>query len=161
MSESPLERVLNIEELLSKVEHWRRNGDSIVFTNGCFDILHIGHLQTLMQAQQEGTRLIVGLNSDDSVRRLKGETRPINTELERAQMLAALRCVEAVIIFPEDTPNTVLEALKPDVHVKGGDYRIEDLPEAEIVKKNGGRIAIINLVPNRSTTALIEKTKSQ
>ena len=107
---------------------WKQNDETIVFTNGCFDILHVGHLQTLTRAKNEGDRLVVGVNSDDSVRRLKGPTRPINIDVERARMLAALRCVDAVVVFTEDTPNAVLEALKPNVHVKGGDYRAEDLP---------------------------------
>jgi rfaE bifunctional protein nucleotidyltransferase chain/domain len=131
-----------------------------VFTNGCFDLLHVGHVKTLQRARAEGDRLIVGVNSDDSVRRLKGPSRPLNNEMDRACLLAALKCVDAVTIFPEDTPVEVLSELRPDVHVKGGDYREEDLPEATVVKQHGGRIVLIDLVPNRSTTALIEKSRT-
>lgn len=154
-------RVFDLESLLQEAEAWRRGEQQIVFTNGCFDILHVGHLQTLSRAKAEGDRLVVGLNSDASVKRLKGPTRPINPEDDRALLLAGLRCVDAVVIFTEDTPNEVLAQLKPDVHVKGGDYRAEDLPEAQIVQENGGRIVIIDLVPGRSTTGLIEKTQAQ
>ena len=153
------ERIFDSPRLRSQASKWKEAGETVVFTNGCFDILHIGHIQTLTRAKAEGTKLVVGVNSDASVSRLKGPTRPVNPQSDRAGLLAALRCVDAVIVFPEDTPVPVLEQLKPHVHVKGGDYRVEDLPEAQTVKKNGGRIVIIDLVPGRSTTSLIEKTK--
>lgn len=130
-----------------------------MFTNGCFDILHLGHLQTLSRAASEGSKLVVGVNSDSSVQRLKGPSRPINPERDRALLLAGLRCVDAVTIFEEDTPLPLLSVLRPAVHVKGGDYRIEDLPEAEIVRKNGGRVVIIDLLPGRSTTSTIERSR--
>jgi rfaE bifunctional protein nucleotidyltransferase chain/domain len=154
------DRIYSLEELVTLRMAWKENGETVIFTNGCFDILHVGHLQTLSRAKAEGTKLVVGVNSDSSVKRLKGPTRPLNSESDRALLLAGLRCVDAVVIFSEDTPIPVLERLRPDVHVKGGDYQIEDLPEAEIVLRHGGRIVIIDLVPGRSTTGLIEKTRT-
>jgi rfaE bifunctional protein nucleotidyltransferase chain/domain len=154
------ENVLTRPQAVAQIQAWRAQGLSVVFTNGCFDLLHVGHVKTLQRARAEGDRLIVGVNSDDSVRRLKGPSRPLNNEMDRACLLAALKCVDAVTIFPEDTPVEVLSELRPDVHVKGGDYREEDLPEATVVKQHGGRIVLIDLVPNRSTTALIEKSRT-
>lgn len=152
------EKVLERDAAAQQIQQWRKSGQTVVFTNGCFDILHVGHVKTLSRARAEGDRLIVGVNSDASVSRLKGPNRPINPEIDRAVMLAALECVDAVTIFPEDTPVEVLEVLKPDVHVKGGDYREEDLPEAATVRRNGGRIVLIDLVPDRSTSAIIAKS---
>ncbi len=153
------ERVLPLEQAAESVRQWREAGETVVFTNGCFDLLHVGHVQTLSRARAEGHRLVVGVNSDASVARLKGPQRPINSELDRAALLAALRCVDAVVIFHEDTPVETLAVLKPDVHVKGGDYRLEDLPEASVVQEYGGRIVLIDLVPGRSTTAMIERSR--
>ncbi|MCA9775405.1 MAG: D-glycero-beta-D-manno-heptose 1-phosphate adenylyltransferase [Candidatus Eremiobacteraeota bacterium] len=147
------------DEISSQAQRWREAGETVVFTNGCFDILHVGHIQTLTRAASEGTKLVVGVNSDSSVQRLKGPTRPVNPEQDRAGLLAALRCVDAVVIFEEDTPVELLEVLRPHVHVKGGDYKVEDLPEKDAVEKHGGRIVIIDLVPGRSTTNLIQKTQ--
>jgi D-glycero-beta-D-manno-heptose 1-phosphate adenylyltransferase len=155
-----MSRLFQTDQIASRVQQWREDGEIVVFTNGCFDILHVGHLKTLTRAKSEGTKLIVGVNSDDSVRRLKGPTRPINDELDRAEILGGLRCVDAVVIFPEETPIELLGVIRPDVHVKGGDYRLEDLPEREVVEKHGGRIVIIDLVPGRSTTSLIKKTQN-
>jgi rfaE bifunctional protein nucleotidyltransferase chain/domain len=153
-------RVFNRNEISAQVQAWHEAGETVVFTNGCFDILHVGHLKTLSRARSEGSKLVVGVNSDASVGRLKGPTRPINEEADRAELLAGLRCVDAVVIFTEDTPVELLEVIRPDVHVKGGDYRVEDLPEREVVEKHGGRIVIIGLVPGRSTTNLIKKTQA-
>lgn len=153
------ERVLPLEQAAESVRQWREAGETVVFTNGCFDLLHVGHVQTLSRARAEGHRLVVGVNSDASVARLKGPQRPINSELDRAALLAALRCVDAVVIFHADTPVETLAVLKPDVHVKGGDYRLEDLPEASVVQEYGGRIVLIDLVPGRSTTAMIERSR--
>lgn len=156
---SPETKVLNRQDALALVQSWRDRGDDLVFTNGCFDILHIGHIRTLTTARSQGDRLLVGVNSDASVKRLKGPTRPINSESDRAVMLAALNCVDAVVIFEEDTPNDLIALLQPETHVKGGDYKKEDLPEAKIVDSYGGRIVIVDLVPDRSTTSLIQKTR--
>ena len=153
------DRVLELSEAARLIHDWRQAGQTVVFTNGCFDLLHVGHVQTLSRARAEGDRLIVGVNSDESVRRLKGARRPVNPEADRAALLAALRCVDAVVIFAEDTPVETLGVLRPDIHVKGGDYRIEDLPEAETVRAYGGRIVLIDLVPGRSTTSMIERSR--
>ncbi len=152
------ERVLGLSEAAQQVETWRRAGQTVVFTNGCFDLLHVGHVQTLSRARAEGDRLVVGVNSDTSVSRLKGPRRPVNPELDRAALLASIRCVDAVVIFGEDTPVETLQVLRPDVHVKGGDYRLEDLPEAKTVQEYGGRVVLIDLVPGRSTTSMIERS---
>lgn len=154
------ERVLSLDQADAVCEKWKNSGETVVFTNGCFDLLHVGHLQTLTRAKAEGTKLVVGVNSDSSVKKLKGPSRPIHSEGDRALLLAGLRCVDAVVVFSEDTPVTVLERLRPHVHVKGGDYQEADLPEAAVVKKHGGRIVLIDLVPGRSTTAAIEKSRS-
>ena len=134
-----------------------KNKRKTVFTNGCFDILHIGHIELLTRAKTLGDFLVVGLNSDDSVRRLKGESRPIHPQHARALVLAALEVVDAVVIFDEDTPIETLRILRPDVHVKGGDYQIEQLPEAETVREIGGEIVIVPLVEGFSSTRALEK----
>ena len=151
--------VLSRRQISSLVREWREAGEIVVFTNGCLDILHVGHIKTLTRAKSEGSKLVVGVNSDSSVQRLKGPTRPVNPEQDRAQLLAALRCVDAVVIFEEDTPIELLEVIRPHVHVKGGDYQVDDLPEKDVVEKHGGRIVIIGLVPGRSTSNLIQKTQ--
>ena len=130
-------------------------GKKIVFTNGCFDILHPGHVYCLEQARNLGDVLIVGLNSDSSVTRLKGDGRPVFPEGDRAILLKALRVVDAVVVFQEDTPANLLRTLKPDVYVKGGDYRIEDLPEAEVVRLIGAKAAVVPFKPGYSTTATV------
>ena len=130
-----------------------------VFTNGCFDILHAGHIDLLERAAKLGDRLIVGINSDDSIRRLKGEKRPINNQFSRRCLLLALRCVYDVLVFVEDTPCGLIAEIRPDIHVKGGDYREEDLPEAEIVKSYGGRVVILPLLEGYSTTSIFERIK--
>ena len=137
----------------------RAGGQRIVFTNGCFDILHAGHVRYLGMARSFGDCLVVGLNSDASVRRLKGPERPVNEEADRAEVLDALRAVDYVTIFDEPTAAELIEIIRPDVYVKGGDYTIATLPEAEIVRGYGGRVEFIDLVPERSTTRVIEKLR--
>jgi len=135
----------------------RAEGKRVVFTNGVFDLLHVGHVRYLQEARALGDALLVGVNSDDSVKRLKGPTRPINSEDERAEVLAALACVDAVCVFPEDTPHALIEAVRPAVHAKGGDYASPDaLPETPLVRSLGGEVVILRLVPGRSTTRIIE-----
>ncbi len=144
-------------DLLETADHYRQQGKRIVFTNGCFDILHSGHVTFLQQARALGDVLIVGVNSDDSVRRLKGETRPINSQADRIAVLAALEAVDHVVIFDEDTPERLISLLRPDVHVKGSDYTIDRLPEARIVQSYGGQVVILPLVEGKSTTAIVRK----
>ena len=131
----------------------------VVFTNGCFDILHTGHISLFEQAKSKGDILIVGLNSDDSIRRLKGNSRPINNEFERAKLLSALESVDAVVIFEEDTPIKLIEDILPDVLVKGADYTLDNVVGADVVIENGGKVVLVPSVPEKSTTGIIEKVK--
>jgi D-beta-D-heptose 7-phosphate kinase / D-beta-D-heptose 1-phosphate adenosyltransferase len=140
-----------------RVETWRRRGLKVAFTNGCFDILHPGHVHLLRQARATADKLIVGLNSDASVKRLKGPARPVNDERARAQVLASLADVDAVVVFDEDTPLQLLEALHPDVLVKGADYTIEQVVGADLVRSYGGKIVLADLVPDQSTTQTIAR----
>jgi D-beta-D-heptose 7-phosphate kinase / D-beta-D-heptose 1-phosphate adenosyltransferase len=155
------EKVLPLDRILSRLVAWRCSGEQIVFTNGCFDLLHIGHIRLLEEARRKGDRLIVGLNSDDSVRRLKDASRPIVGEDERAQMLAALSAVDAVVVFEEDTPLRLIEAIRPDVLVKGGDYTEQNVIGAREVRGWGGRVELIPLVAGTSTTRLIAKSAAR
>ncbi len=141
------------------ISAWRRQGERVVFTNGCFDLLHVGHIALLHQAAGLGARLVVGLNSDASVRRLKGETRPILPEAERAALLAALECVDMVVLFGQDTPRELIAELQPDVLVKGGDYTVETVVGHDLVLARGGEVCIVPLVDGKSTTCLIERIK--
>lgn len=152
-----LDRILDRETLRSTLEEQRRLGQTIVFTNGCFDILHIGHARYLADARALGDVLVVGLNSDRSVRALKGPTRPLVPEEERAEMLAHLRAVDYVCIFDEDRADTLIEAVRPDIYVKGGDYTIDQVPETPTVARLGGKTVIVPLVRDRSTTRIIER----
>lgn len=145
------------EDLRPFCDVLRKAGQRIVFTNGCFDILHAGHVRYLAAARALGDCLVLGLNSDDSVRRLKGRSRPINSELDRAEVVGALASVDFVTIFDEPTASELIELVHPDVYVKGGDYTLDNLPEAKLVQAYGGRIAFIELVRGRSTTDVISK----
>ena len=142
-------RVLSVEELLPELA-----GKRVVFTNGCFDLLHVGHLRTLQWARQQGEVLVLGLNSDASVRQLKGPGRPITGQQDRAELLAGFGCVDYVVIFEEADPMRLLAQIRPAVHVKGGDYRAEDLPEAELVRSWGGQVMVTPLIEGRSTTEI-------
>ena len=133
------------------------NGKKIVFTNGCFDILHVGHIQYLEQAADLGDVLVVGLNSDRSVRALKGADRPINSENDRAKMLASLGCVDYVVIFDEDTPYELIRKIQPDILVKGGDYSVDEVVGRDVVEDKGGEVRILPFVEGKSTTGIIKK----
>ena len=150
-------KVKDLERALDLIRLWRRQGHKIGLATGCFDLLHPGHLTVVQQAKAACDRLIVGLNSDASTKRLKGHNRPVQTEAVRAQMLAALEAVDLAIVFEEDTPERLIDAIKPDVFVKGADYTVEDLPEAKIVHGYGGKILLAELAPGHSTTATIAK----
>lgn len=152
-------KIMTISEAKSMINAWRITGKKVSFTNGCFDILHPGHLFSLGQAAKEADYLIVGVNSDASVKRLKGPTRPINNTESRAIVLAHLVVVDAVVIFEEDTPLELIKALLPDVLVKGGDYTIDQIVGAKEVIAAGGKVIINNMVEGFSTTQLIEKIK--
>ena len=151
-----MKKILDNKTLLTEIELLKRQGKKIVFTNGCFDILHLGHAKYLSESSKFGDILIVGLNSDFSVKKLKGETRPINNENDRANLLLYLACVDYVVIFDENTPENLLELIKPDIYTKGADYTLETLPEAKTVLKNGGKVEFINLVEGKSTTNVIK-----
>ena len=138
-------------------EELRRLGKKIVFTNGCFDIIHAGHVRYLTAAKSFGDALIVGLNTDESVRKLKGARRPINTQDDRAEVLLGLKAVDHVIFFGEQTAENLIAEVKPNVYVKGGDYTLATLPEAKIVQSYGGRVEFVNLVAGRSTTNVVKK----
>ncbi len=153
--------VLGLEQLLLAIEDARAHGEKIVFTNGCFDILHAGHVTYLEQARAQGDRLIVGVNDDASVTRLKGVGRPINSVDRRMAVLAGLGAVDWVVSFAEDTPERLLEQVRPDVLVKGGDYGVEQVVGAQIVKAYGGEVRVLGLVENSSTTAIVEKIRQK
>lgn len=138
-------------------EDLRQSGKKIVFTNGCFDIIHAGHVRYLTKAKSFGDVLIVGLNTDESVRMLKGATRPINNQNDRAEVLLGLKAVDYVIFFGEMTAENLIAEIKPNVYVKGSDYNLETLPEAQIVQSYGGRVEFVDLLEGRSTTGLVEK----
>ncbi|MBY0449921.1 MAG: adenylyltransferase/cytidyltransferase family protein [Cyanobacteria bacterium] len=153
-------RVLSFDDLLKEREAFALAGKQVVTTNGCFDLLHVGHLRYLQAAKQTGDVLIVLLNSDTSVSALKGPTRPINTEADRAEILAGLSCVDYVCIFDAQSPEQWLVKLHPDVHVKGGDYDQETLPEAKALQAVGTRLVFIPTVPGRSTTSLLARANA-
>jgi rfaE bifunctional protein nucleotidyltransferase chain/domain len=156
---SILQKILTQEELVKRLAQWRVINKKIAFTNGCFDILHSGHIASLTAAANEGDYLIVGLNSDTSIKKLKGEGRPVNTEDSRAILLASLAVVDAVVVFEEDTPLQLIRNILPDILVKGGDYKVEQIAGAKEVIANGGKVVINPIVEGFSTTKIIEKTK--
>ena len=149
--------VVNRDRLAEAVRALHDEGRSIAFANGCFDILHVGHVRYLQAAAQEADILIVALNDDDSVRRLKGEGRPILPASDRAELVAALRCVDFVVVFSETTVGPLLEQLRPDVHCKGTDYTVDSVPERDIVKAYGGRTAIVGDPKDHSTRELLAR----
>ena len=157
-------RVVSLESLLPIRERLRDEGSTVVWTNGCFDLLHLGHIRSLEAARAIGDVLIVGVNGDRSVRRLKGEGRPLVPAVERAEILASIRAVDLVTIFEEDTPVAVLERLQPDIHAKGEDYRSAEssqMPERDVVNAYGGRVEFLPLYPGSSTTSLVRKVMSE
>lgn len=153
-------KILDYISLQRHLAVWRFKDKKIVFTNGCFDILHAGHFDYLMKAADMGDILIIGLNSDDSVRRLKGPGRPINNQDARAIALASLSYVNAVVFFNEDTPYDLIKIVQPDILLKGNDYKTEEIAGHDIVQARGGKVVTIDLLPGYSTTGLIEKLKS-
>jgi D-beta-D-heptose 7-phosphate kinase/D-beta-D-heptose 1-phosphate adenosyltransferase len=158
--ESIPQKIADLKNLSFKIAAWRATGKTIAFTNGCFDILHEGHIYSLSQAAKEADILIVGVNSDASVKRLKGKDRPINHEKSRALLLASLSIIDAVVIFEEDTPLQIIKAILPDVLVKGGDYTVDQIVGAKEVIANKGKVLINPIVEGFSTTGIIEQIKS-
>ena len=153
-------KVIRREEVTKLVSDLHKMGKTVVTTNGCFDILHVGHVRYLQKTKSFADVLIVLLNSDKSVRSIKGPTRPINNEDDRSEILCALSCVDYVVLFNENSPRNLLDEIKPDVYTKGADYTMETLPEADIMKKNNTRVEFISFVEGKSTTGIIEKMKS-
>ena len=154
-------KIFNIKDLSEIISKWRLNGDKIVFTNGCFDLIHLGHLEILARSADLGDKLIVGINSDVSIKKIKGNSRPIIEEDSRAKQLAAIEFIDAVILFNEDTPYNLINILKPDVLTKGGDYKKNDIIGNELINKEQGEVVIIPLTQGYSTTSILEKIKNE
>ena len=154
-----LEKVFDLDSISEKVNNWKSK-NHIVFTNGCFDILHLGHIDYLFKASKLGDKLIVGINTDKSIQRIKGENRPIQSESSRASILAALSCVDAVVLFHEDTPKQLIELIQPNTLVKGADYKIEDVVGSDFVIANGGSVETIPFLEGYSTSHIIKSIKN-
>ena len=154
-------KLLSGTDLETKLSEWRSARKTVVFTNGCFDILHRGHVEYLAQASDLGDKLIVGLNTDASVKRLKGESRPVNDEQSRALLLSALQFVDAVVLFGEDTPYELIKQVQPDILVKGNDYKPEEIVGYDIVTAKGGKVLTIDLVSGFSTTNVIRRMRAK
>lgn len=152
-------KVGTLDEVAAAVQAARAQGRTVAFANGCFDVLHVGHVRYLAGAKAEGDVLVVGINGDDSVRRLKGEGRPVMPEADRALLVAALRVVDHVVVFHEDDVRALLLRLRPDVHCKGTDYTTDTVPEREVVRSYGGRVAIVGDPKNHDTRVLIERLR--
>ena len=151
------EKIIKRNEISAWALDWKKNKQSIVFTNGCFDIIHYGHVDYLVKAKELGDKLVIGLNSDMSVKRLKGESRPVMNEMARATLLASLVFVDAVVVFEEDTPEDLIKTIVPDILVKGGDYKYQDIVGADFVSVTGGLVEIIPFVEGYSTTDILKK----
>ena len=149
------------KDLKKKLDSWRQNGEKIVFTNGCFDLIHLGHIEVLARSADLGDRLIIGVNTDISIKNIKGKNRPIIKEDSRVKQLAALEFVDAVILFNESTPNKIISHIDPDIITKGGDYKINEVVGHETVIKNNGRVVIIPLTQGYSTTSILNKIKNE
>jgi len=157
-----LKKIKDLKELKLLVEELKKQGKVIVLTNGCFDLLHPGHIRYLAEAKHKGDILIVALNSDQSINKLKGKGRPIFSQYDRAEMLSALEMVDYIVIFEELTPDSVIKALKPDIHIKGGDYKsAEELPEYSLVTQYGGEVKIASFHPGYSTSKIINWIKNE
>ena len=156
----PKTKIVTLERLLALRAEWRRQGRAVVWTNGCFDVMHVGHIRSLMAAAEQGDVLVVGLNSDASVRRIKGPTRPVIQQDERAELLAALACVDFVLIFEDDRPTPVLARLQPEIHCKGAEYAPPNgktVYEADTVHAYGGEIRYLPQIPDRSTSEILRR----
>jgi len=153
------EKIVTRQQIPDLLDKWHKNNLRVVFTNGCFDILHLGHVDYLEKASALGDRMVVGLNTDASVKKLKGPERPVNNEYARSRIMASLEFVHAVILFDEDTPYELIDIVKPDILVKGNDYTLDKIIGADIVLNNGGEVKTIPLVDGYSTTGIISKLK--
>ena len=153
-------KIYSLEELENQVNAWKQAGEEVVFTNGCFDIIHKGHIEVLAQTADLGDRLIVGLNADSSIHKLKGKNRPIIDEQSRSFLLASLSFVDAVVLFSEDTPINLISTLNPDVLAKGGDYEISTIIGHKVVQENGGKVILVPFLDGFSSTTIIDKIKN-
>ena len=154
------DKIISLEALKLKVENWKSSSEKIVFTNGCFDILHRGHIDVLAKTADLGDKLIIGLNSDSSIRKLKEDNRPIVDEKSRALLLAAFSFVDAIVLFSEQTPINLITDIRPDILAKGGDYKIEEIVGYEVVQQNGGEVITIPLIEGFSSTNIIDKIQN-
>ena len=154
------DKIFGLEFLIKNLDQWRNENKKIVFTNGCFDLIHLGHIDVLARSSDLGDILIIGVNSDSSIQKLKGENRPIIEENSRVKQLAALEFVDAVVLFDEDTPQKLIEKIKPDVITKGGDYKAENVVGNEVVTQKNGQVVIIPLTQGYSTTSILKKIKN-
>jgi rfaE bifunctional protein nucleotidyltransferase chain/domain len=161
LEQTLLDKITDLPTLLNKVKSWKSEGKKIVFTNGVFDLLHLGHITYMAKAAELGDKLIIGLNADASVKRLKGENRPVNDQSNRAALLATMYFIDAVVVFEEDTPLNLITQIMPDILVKGADYSVENIAGAKEVLANGGEVKTITLVEGHSSTNIINKIKSQ
>jgi rfaE bifunctional protein nucleotidyltransferase chain/domain len=157
--EESARKIVTLPEAKAQVKAWQVAGNRVVFTNGCFDLIHLGHVDYLEKARMLGDKLVIGLNTDDSVSRFKGPERPLQDQGSRARVLAAMQFVDLVVFFNEDTPLNLISALLPDILVKGSDYLADNIVGADVVKKNGGVVKTIDFVPGYSTTRIVEKIK--
>ena len=152
-------KIYTLSKLVEQSKVWRNNGDKIVFTNGCFDLVHRGHVEVLANTADLGDKLIVGLNTDSSIQDLKGKNRPIIDENSRAILLASLQFIDAVVLFSEDTPYHLIETILPDILAKGGDYKVEEITGHELVLRNGGEVILVPFIDGFSTTNIVNKIK--
>lgn len=157
--EESARKIVTLPEAKKQVKAWQQAGHHVVFTNGCFDLIHLGHVDYLEKARMLGDKLVLGLNTDDSVSRFKGPERPLQDEISRARVLAAMQFIDLVVFFNEDTPLSLISELLPDILVKGSDYLADNIVGADVVKKNGGVVKTIDFVPGYSTTRIVEKIK--
>ena len=153
------QKIIPIGKKLLSLPLWKEQGEQIVFTNGCFDIIHRGHVDYLARAASLGSKMIIGLNTDNSISRIKGNSRPIVDEYSRAFVLAAFTFIDAIILFDEDTPYNLIQSIQPDILVKGSDYKEENIVGADIIKAKGGKIVTMDFIPGFSTSSIIEKIK--
>ena len=153
-------KIFDLQLLMKKIEKWRSKNKKVVFTNGCFDLIHLGHIEILARSSDFGDKLIIGVNSDLSIKKLKGENRPIIEESSRIKQLSALEFVDAVVLFDEDTPLKLIETIKPDVITKGGDYTAKNVVGNEVVSQKNGEVVIIPLTQGYSTTSILNKIKN-
>ena len=160
MNNTLARKIVTLNDIATLTAQWKAEGHKIVFTNGVFDLLHAGHVAYLSEASDLGDKLILGLNSDESVQRLKGPERPVNTETTRAALLASMFFIDAVVVFNEDTPLELIKSILPDVLVKGGDYTIDTIVGAKETIANGGRVEVLSFLPGYSSTAIINKIKN-